>query len=83
MIVKDTPTIRDRFLDDRLVDRAMRTAVREALLLHKRTGVGVVVWRSGRVVHLKPSSIKIYRGRSRTSGKTRSTRARTRAHSQE
>jgi hypothetical protein len=37
--------------------RAMAEAVREALLVHKRLGNPVAVWRDGRVVWLAPEEI--------------------------
>ena len=37
--------------------RAMRRAVREALLDHKRAGNPVCVWRDGRVVWIEPEDI--------------------------
>jgi hypothetical protein len=36
---------------------AMRRAVREALLEHKRLGNPIAVWREGRVVWLQPDEI--------------------------
>lgn len=37
--------------------RAMRRAVREALLQHKRAGNPVAVWENGRVVWIQPEDI--------------------------
>jgi hypothetical protein len=37
--------------------QAMREAVREALLRHKKLGNPVAVWRDGRVVWLSPEEI--------------------------
>lgn len=39
------------------VTRALRRAVREALLRHKRDGNPVAVWRDGRVVWIAPEDI--------------------------
>jgi hypothetical protein len=39
------------------IERALRAAVRNALLRHKRDGDPVVVWREGRVVSLPPEQI--------------------------
>ena len=47
----------DRVEDVASILRAMRQAVREALLDHKRTGDPVVVWRDGRVVWIEPQDI--------------------------
>ncbi len=38
------------FVEGTLVDRAVEAAARDALALHKRAGVPVVVWRGGKVV---------------------------------
>lgn len=59
MTRKEQPTILELFLDGRRIDRAMRRAVRKALLRHKQAGVAIAVWRSGKVVRLGPSQIKI------------------------
>ena len=67
MKTKGLPTIRELFLDGRVIDRAMRRAVQEALLRHKRAGVSVAVWRSGEVVRLRPSQIKVSRDTPRRS----------------
>ena len=47
----------DRVEDVASILRAMRQAVREALLDHKRTGDPVVVWRDERVVWIEPQDI--------------------------
>ena len=39
----------------------MRRAVREALHRHKKAGVAIAVWRSGKVVRIAPSQIKVGR----------------------
>jgi hypothetical protein len=39
--------------------KAMTTAVREALLRHKRLGNPVAVWQEGRVVWLAPEEIPV------------------------
>ena len=58
---KAEPTIEELFRDGRRIDRAMRRAVREALHRHKRAGVAIAVWRSGKVVRIAPSQIKVGR----------------------
>lgn len=39
------------------IDEAITRATREALLMHKRAGNPVAVWRDGRVVLLQPEEI--------------------------
>lgn len=39
------------------IDAACKRAVREALLMHKRAGNPVAVWRDGEVVLLQPDEI--------------------------
>jgi len=41
------------------VEAAARQAVREALLVHKRMGNPICVWREGRVVWIPPDEITI------------------------
>lgn len=38
------------FRDGREIDRALREAVREAVLMHKKMGWPIVEWRDGKVV---------------------------------
>lgn len=47
--VDDVPTIM----------RALRSAVRDALLRHKRDGLPVAVWRDGQVVWIPPEEIPV------------------------
>ena len=56
---KRMPTIHELLLDGRIIDRAMRRAVRGALLRHKRAGVPIVIRRSGEIVRVKPARIKV------------------------
>ena len=56
---KRPQTIREIMLEGTLIDEAMTRAAREALLLHKRMGVSVPVWRNGRIVRIKPEDIKL------------------------
>jgi len=50
----------DQFLaDGAAVDRAMREAVRQALVRHKRLGESIIVWRDGKVVELPPEEIPV------------------------
>ena len=55
---KDSQTIRELLLDGRAVDRAMRMAVKEAVLRHQRAGVQLAVWRSGKVVRIEASRVE-------------------------
>lgn len=44
--------------DGRALDRAINSAIRDAVLQHKRAGNPVAVWSGGKVVWLKPQDIK-------------------------
>jgi hypothetical protein len=48
-----------RFRDVQLIEAALRRAVREALLEHKRAGNPVCEAREGRVVWIAPEDIEI------------------------
>lgn len=39
------------------IDRALAKAAREAILLHKRAGLPVVVWRNGRTARVDPDEL--------------------------
>ena len=41
------------------VERALQRAVRHALLMHKRIGNPIAIWRDGRVVIIPPEEIVI------------------------
>lgn len=47
----------ERTADLERIERAVRAAVQDALLRHKRDGDPVAVWRGGRVVWLPPEQI--------------------------
>ena len=51
--------IAERLADDALIERALRDAVRSALIRHKREGVPAVVMRDGVMVELQPEDIVI------------------------
>jgi len=53
------PTPAERAGDLQRIERALRAAVRDALLRHKRDGDPVAVWREGRVVWLQPDEIPV------------------------
>ncbi len=54
----DVPENRGREEQTR-VTRALRLAVREALLRHKRLGNPIVVYRDGRIVQVPPDEIEV------------------------
>lgn len=49
----------ERASDPERIERALRAAVRDALLRHKRDGDPVAVWREGRVVWLHADEIVV------------------------
>jgi hypothetical protein len=51
------PDIAAIMRDGRAIDRAINSAIREALLQHKRAGNPIAVWSRGKVVWLKPEEI--------------------------
>ena len=51
--------VRDIMLDTDLVERALREAVTQALIRHKRLGTPIVVWRDGKVVWIPAEEIEI------------------------
>lgn len=52
-------TIDELLADGAAVDRAMREAVRQALLRHKRLGQPIVVWENGQVVEVPADRIDV------------------------
>lgn len=56
---RKAPDIGRIFADGRLVDKAMQSAVRAAILDHKRAGNPICVWRNGKVVWIPPEKIKV------------------------
>jgi hypothetical protein len=50
----------ERATDLARIERALRAAVRDALMRHKRDGDPVAVWRQGRVVWLQPEDIPVF-----------------------
>ena len=50
-------SIDEIFAEGTLIDKALKQAVREAILQHKRAGNPIVVWRDGKMVWLKPEEI--------------------------
>lgn len=45
--------------EEKVVDQAIRRAVRHALLTHKRAGVPVSSWRDGKVVMIPADEIQV------------------------
>lgn len=45
------------FAEGTLIDRALKQAVHEALLAHKRAGNPIAAWRDGKTVWLKPEDV--------------------------
>ncbi len=56
---KRRKSITEIFEEGTLIDRALRKAVREALLLHKRMGHSIVVWKDGRIRRIPPDKIDV------------------------
>ncbi len=54
-----TKTIDDLFEEGTPIDDALRQAVREALLRHKKLGQSIAVWEKSRVVWIPPESIQV------------------------
>lgn len=54
-----TVPLEARLRDDRLIEAALRRAVQDALLQHKRAGNPVPVWRDGRVAWIAPDDIVV------------------------
>lgn len=50
----------ERVTDTPRITRALRSAVREALLEHKRAGNPVAVWRNNRVEWIQPEDIPTF-----------------------
>jgi hypothetical protein len=51
------PDIAAIMRDGRAIDRAINSAIRDAVLQHKRAGNPIAVWSRGKVVWLKPDEI--------------------------
>ena len=52
-----TKSIEDLFVDGSEIDRALRRAVRKALVEHKRAGNPIAEWRDGKTFWLQPEDI--------------------------
>jgi hypothetical protein len=53
----ETKNLAESLQNGKIVDRALREAVRGALLEHKRLGHEIVVWRDGKVMTLSADEI--------------------------
>ena len=56
MVEKDIGKI---FAEGTLIDEAVRKAVKEAVLMHKRAGNPIVVCKDGEMVWLSPEEIEV------------------------
>ena len=56
---KPRRTILEILSDGEEIDLAMKRAVREALIEHKKLGFSIVVWQDGRVVEIPPDQIPV------------------------
>lgn len=61
------------FVEGTLVDRAVKAAARDALILHRRAGVPVVVYRNGRVLAIPAARLL----KAKRTGRHRSRQTRT------
>lgn len=59
MSVAEKKTIDELFRDGKEIDTALRNAVQQALLQHKKAGNSVAEWRDGKVVLIKPEDIVV------------------------
>ena len=59
MSVAEKKTIDELFREGKEIDKALKMAVQQALLQHKKAGNPVAAWRDGKVVLIPPSRIKI------------------------
>ena len=59
MSLAEKKTIDELFRDGKEIDNALRKAVQQALLQHKKAGNPVAAWRDGKVVLIQPEDIVI------------------------
>ena len=59
MSVAEKKTIDELFRDGKEIDTALRNAVQQALLQHKKAGNPVAEWRDGKVVLIRPEDIVV------------------------
>lgn len=58
MATEARPSITDLLLDDALIDGALRQGIREAIELHKRAGLPMVISRGGRIEWLSAEEME-------------------------
>ncbi len=49
------------------IDKALKQAVREAMIRHKKEGNSVISWQDGKIVRIKPEDIPVSTGPEHTS----------------
>ena len=59
MSVAKKKTIDDLFREGKEIDKALRKAVQQALLQHKKAGNPVAAWRDGKTVWIQPEDIVV------------------------
>jgi hypothetical protein len=59
MSVAEKKTIDELFRDGKEIDSALRNAVQQALLQHKKAGNPVAEWRDGKIILIKPEDIVV------------------------
>ncbi len=64
MSVAEKKTIDELFREGKEVDNALRKAVQQALLQHKKAGNPVVEWRDGKIVIIQPEDINVQENKS-------------------
>jgi isoaspartyl peptidase/L-asparaginase-like protein (Ntn-hydrolase superfamily) len=59
MSVAEKKTIDELFREGKEIDNALRKAVQQALLKHKKAGNPIAEWRDGKVVLIGPEDIVV------------------------
>ena len=59
MSVAEKKTIDELFHEGKEIDMALKKAVQQALLQHKKAGNPVAAWRDGKVVLIEPEDIVV------------------------
>jgi isoaspartyl peptidase/L-asparaginase-like protein (Ntn-hydrolase superfamily) len=59
MSVAEKKTIDELFREGKEIDQALKQAVQQALLQHKKAGNPVAAWRDGKVVLIRPEDIVV------------------------
>jgi hypothetical protein len=52
-------SISELFEEDTSIDEALKSAVREALMLHKKLGNPIAVWENGKLAWIPPEEIDL------------------------